>query len=83
MAIVGHFTAVTLVGSGSSSALEAVVDDIKSIKADIKSIKTDLETVKSNTSAIESTVTSNGIKLDAVQADVAVIKEQTVPPILE
>ena len=76
MAIVGHFSAVTPVGSGSNSALEAVA-------ADIKSIKTDIETVKSNISAIDSTVTSNGIKLDAVQADVIVIKEQTAPTVLE
>ena len=76
MAIVGHFSAVTLVDSGSNPALEAVA-------ADIKSIKTDIEAVKSNISAIESTVTSNGTKLDAVQADVSVIKEQTTPPILE
>lgn len=72
MANVGHFSAATLVGSGSSPALEAVA-------ADIKSIKTDVGTVKSNTSAIKSTVTSNGTKLDAVQADVTVIKAQTAP----
>ena len=76
MANVGHFSAVSLIGSGSNPALEAVAADIKSIKADI-------EAVKSNISAIQSTVTSNGAKLDAVQADVTVIKEQTTPPILE
>ena len=76
MANVGHFSAVTLVGSGSSPALEAVV-------ADIKSIKTDVGTIKSNISAIESTVTSNGTKLDAVQADVTEIKAQTAAPVLE
>lgn len=74
MANVGHFSAVTLVGSGSSPALEAVA-------ADIKSIKTDVVTVKSNTSATKSTVTSNGTKLDVVQADVTVIKAQTAAPV--
>lgn len=72
MANVGHFSAVTLVGSGSSPALEDVV-------ADIKSIKTGVVTVTSTTSAIKSTVTSNGTKLDAVKADVVVIKAQTAP----
>lgn len=76
MANVGHFSAVILVGSGSSPALEAVA-------ADIKSIKTDVGTVKSNTSAIKSTVTSNGTKLDAVQADVTLIKAQTAAPVTE
>ena len=75
MANVGHYSAAALVGSGSSPALEAV--------ADIKSIKTDVGTVKSNTSAIKSTVTSNGTKLDAVQADVTVIKAQTAAPVTE
>ena len=35
MANVGHFSAVTLVDSGSNPALEAVAADIKSIKTDI------------------------------------------------
>ena len=76
MAIVGHFSAVILLGSGSSPALEVMA-------ADIKSIKTDVGTIKSDISAIKSTVTSNGTKLDAVQADVTLIKEQNAPPVLE
>ena len=72
MANVGHFSAVTLVGSGSSPALAAVA-------ADIQSIKTAVGTVNSNTATIRSTVTSNGTKLDAVKADVVVIKAQTAP----
>lgn len=72
MANVGHYSATALVGSGSSPALDALA-------ADVKSIKTDIGTVKSNTSEINSTVTTIGTKLDAVQEDVAVIKAQTAP----